>query len=165
MKSELVEQLFRRYGREIYRYLQGLCQSPETAEDLTQETFYKAILSLPDSHTNVRAWLYTVARNLCMDYFRRTPQFAQGELSDEQAGDFDVEESVFHTLQNQALARAITRLDPRKRELITLQYFSGLSVREIAKLTGLSPENVRVLVCRAKKEIKSDLEEQGYDVS
>ena len=66
MKSELVEQVYRQYGRELTHYLRAMCNSPEVAEDLMQETFCKALLSLPDSHTNVRAWLYTVARNLCM---------------------------------------------------------------------------------------------------
>lgn len=164
MKSELVEQVYRQYGRELTHYLRAMCNSPEVAEDLMQETFCKALLSLPDSHTNVRAWLYTVARNLCMDHFRQTSRFAEGEVSEDQPDGFDMEETVFQGIRNQALANAISRLDKRKRELITLQYFSDLTVKEIAALTGLHPENVRVLICRAKKEIKSYLEEQGYEV-
>ena len=99
-----------------------------------------------------------------MDHFRQTSRFAEGEVSEDQPDGFDMEETVFQGIRNQALANAISRLDKRKRELITLQYFSDLTVKEIAALTGLYPENVRVLICRAKKEIKSNLEEQGYDV-
>ena len=48
--------------------------------------------------------------------------------------------------------------------MITLQYFSGMSIKEIVSFTRVSPENVRVLICRAKKEIKKYMEEHGYDV-
>ena len=46
-------------------------QKQQSSEDLLQETFLKALLSLPDDHTNMRAWLYLVARNLFFNYYRR----------------------------------------------------------------------------------------------
>ena len=58
MDRRLLEQLYRAYYRELYLYIFSFCKNPALAEDLLQETFLKAILSLPDSHTNMRAWLY-----------------------------------------------------------------------------------------------------------
>ena len=71
MDGQVLLRLYEAYGRELFLYLYSLCKSRETAEDLMQETFVKALLSLPDGHANVRAWLYMVARNLYYDMCRR----------------------------------------------------------------------------------------------
>ena len=62
------------------------------------------------------------------------------------------------------LRAAIENLEPRLREVVILQYFSGLSQKEIAALLQLTPEHVRVLSFRARKKLKSYLEVNGYDV-
>lgn len=64
MEKDILKQLYQKYRKEIYLYLYSLCKNSSLAEDLLQETFLKALLSLPDDHTNMRAWLYLVARNL-----------------------------------------------------------------------------------------------------
>ena len=61
--------------------------------------------------------------------------------------------------------RGINQLSPNKREVLQLQYFGGLSQKEIAGVLGLTPANVRVLALRAKRELKCFLEENGYDFS
>ena len=71
MDGQVLLRLYEAYGRELFLYLYSLCKSRETAEDLMQETFVKALLSLPDGHANVRAWLYMVARNLYYDMCRK----------------------------------------------------------------------------------------------
>ena len=72
MDSEMLCQFYRCYASEIYLYLYSLCKNRELAEDLMQEVFLKALLSLSDAHTNMRAWLYKVARNTCLNELRRT---------------------------------------------------------------------------------------------
>ena len=62
MEQEILNQLYRQYSREIYLYLYSFCKNKELAEDLMQETFLKALLSLKDQHTNMRAWLYMVEK-------------------------------------------------------------------------------------------------------
>ena len=57
------------------------------------------------------------------------------------------------------LYQAIRRLEVKKREVIQMQYFGGMSQKEIAAVLHITPENVRVLAYRAKKELKKDLEE------
>ena len=57
------------------------------------------------------------------------------------------------------------RLEPRRREVLTLQYYGGLSQKEIAALLHMSHENVRVLSLRARRELKKWMEEDGYDFS
>ena len=66
---------------------------------------------------------------------------------------------------HELLFRGINQLSPNKREILQLQYFSGLSQTEIAAILGLTPANVRVLALRAKRDLKCFLEENGYDFS
>lgn len=63
MGPDTLQECYRRYQRELYLYLRALCASAPLAEDLLQETFLRALLALPEAHTNIRAWLYRVARN------------------------------------------------------------------------------------------------------
>lgn len=164
METQLLSELYEKYSREIHRYLLGLCGNNADAEELTQETFLKALLSLNSSHANVRAWLYTVARNLFYDKTRRADaeRRALEELpSGEQPGP---ETELEKKLVNRQLAKAMMKLEARKREVISLQYFSGLTVKEIAAVMKLSQENVRVLAFRAKKELKRIMEEDENEV-
>lgn len=71
MDKQILQKLYKDYGNEILLYLYSLCGSRDMAEDLMQETFEKALLSLADRHTNVRAWLYLVARNLCFNAMKK----------------------------------------------------------------------------------------------
>lgn len=71
MDSKVLEQLYRKYEGELYLYIYSICKDKHAAEDLLQETFLKAILALPDGHTNIRAWLYLVARNLTYNAIKK----------------------------------------------------------------------------------------------
>ena len=158
MGGDPLARVYELYSREIFAYLCVLSGDSSLAEDIMQETFLKAILSLNESHGNVRAWLYTVARNLFLDRARR----AGCETPVEEPPEGTVkgpEEVLQEKIVKDELRSALMRLDKRKREVIMLQYYSGLSVREIASLMNLSQENVRVLAYRAKKELKKYLEE------
>ena len=57
MDNELFMKLYGAYQKELYLYLYSLCRNRHQAEDLLHETFLKALLALPDGHTNMRAWL------------------------------------------------------------------------------------------------------------
>lgn len=137
MDNEILLKLYSLYQKELYLYLYSFCGDRHLAEDLLHETFLKALLALPDGHTNMRAWLYMVARNL---FYNQQKKKSQEILMEEQY-------------------QAIRRLEVKKREVIQMQYFGGMSQKEIAAVLHITPENVRVLAYRAKKELKKDLEE------
>ena len=70
-----METIYRLYFRDVYLFLQGLTRSETLAEELTQETFFKALDGLKnfDGKQDVRAWLFTVARNCYYDHCRHCP--------------------------------------------------------------------------------------------
>lgn len=164
MDNRILQQLYEMYGKEIYLYLYSLCHNHSMAEDLRQETFLKAILSLSENHTNMRAWLYMVARNLCFNRMKKEMRLFpmdSDEIMDDTA---DVLKLLIADERIRVLYQALSELTQQKREILTMQYFGRLSQKEIAAVLHLTPENVRVLSYRAKKELKSYMEENRYDL-
>lgn len=166
MDYQILEQLYLRYGREILLYLFSLCKNWDMAEDLKQETFVKALFSLSEQHTNMRAWLYHVARNLCINQMAKEKRFAPLEEYEEiLKKDEDILEQYITQEDHRNVYLAVLKLPPPKKEILELQYFGGLSLKEIAGLLHLSYEGVRVQKYRAKQELKKILEEENYDIS
>lgn len=164
----MIKQLYHQYGKELFLYLYSMCQQKELAEDLLQETFLKAILALPDSHTNMRAWLYKVARNLYYNLYKRNRREICDEeylkrISKTEIDEF-LEEYIFKQ-ETRILYTSMQKLSPVKREVLELQYFGQMPLKEIANVLQLSQENVRVLSHRAKKDLKKLMEVERYEVS
>ncbi len=162
MDNEILLRLYRLYQKELYLYLYSLCGDWHLAEDLLHETFLKALLALPDGHTNMRAWLYMVARNLFYNQQKKKSREILVEEQDylsEQKTDEDMLEKILEEENRRRLYQAVRRLEIKKREIIQMQYFGEMSQKEIAAVLHITPENVRVLAYRAKKELKKDLEE------
>lgn len=164
MDNELFMKLYGAYQKELYLYLYSLCRNRHQAEDLLHETFLKALLALPDGHTNMRAWLYMVARNLFYNQQKKKSREILMEEQDyfpEKKTDEDLFEKILEEENRRMLYQAIRRLEIKKREIIQMQYFGGMSQKEIAAVLHITPENVRVLAYRAKKELKKYLEKEG----
>ena len=164
MEKNALDLLYQEYHRELELYLISLCGSHALAEDLLQEIFLKALLSLPPGHPNVRAWLYQVGRNLYFDHRKKNGRLVSGTEQTESEKLENPEEQLLRDEQSRALYRALARMEERKKEVLILQYFAGLSQKEISGVLGIRPDYVRVLVCRAKKELKREMEAEGYDV-
>ena len=79
--NQILLKLYSLYQKELYLYLYSFCGDRHLAEDLLHETFLKALLALPDGHTNMRAWLYMVARNL---FYNQQKKKSQEILMEEQ---------------------------------------------------------------------------------
>lgn len=165
MDSKLLKELYTKYYRELYLYIYSLCRNREVTEDLVQETFLKAILSLSDSHTNTRAWLYMVARNLYFNFAKKEKH--KTSLDEVKETPADTPPMIEHIIENERRRlcfEALQSLEGIKKEVLILQYFANLSQREIAATLHITPENVRVLSFRGKKELRKFMEENGYDI-
>lgn len=134
----------------IYRYCYFRLHHREKAEDITQETFLRFLES--ESYQNTgRAlqYLYTVARNLCIDEYRKGQKEC---LTEELAGE-SVEEGLLIRITIKA---ALQALSPEERELILLRYVNEVPVSVIGKLFGMS----RFAVYRRIREALSVLQEK-----
>lgn len=169
MDNRILKQLYEQFGTELYLYLYSLCHNHSLAEDLRQETFLKALLALPDDHTNMRAWLYLVARNLYFNRRNKDKRLISLEEAPREIMNFEGPDDILNHFiakrQIRMLYQALSRLPIQKREILMMQYFGDMSQKEIAAILHLTPENVRVLSYRAKKELKIYMEANGYDLS
>lgn len=173
MDRDILRQFYRRYSGEIYLYLYSLCKSRETAEDLMQEVFLKALLSLSDQNENLRAWLYKVARNACFNELRNRKRevkmdpaagadiYAAGAVEKSQDSLTDI---LIRNEQKKMLYEAMLKLSDRQREILELFYFSEMSMKQIAEIMKLTPQNVRVLAYRAKKQLREYMEVKEYEL-
>lgn len=162
MEQKLLTLVYEKYHRELYLYIYSLSRNHHIAEDLTQETFLKALLSLQEEHGNIRAWLYMVARNLFFNYRKKASRNVS--LEEEMKRSDEEKDLLANMIENERklqLYQALKKLDMKKREILLLQYFGDLSQKEIAAVLHITPENVRVLAYRAKKELKKYMEQQG----
>lgn len=161
-EKEILEALYRRHYGAAYLYCLSLCGDGHTAQDIVADAFVKAYLSLPEDVPSFRYWLLRVCKNLWIDHCRRQSHLAAPDAL-EFIPDPHTPETVY--LQNEeklALWAALQRLSPRDRELITLHYFSGLPLKEIAPLMGKSHDAVRQRMVRLRQKLRQELEAQGY---
>ena len=160
MEPRTLEELYRRYAGELYLYAYSLCQNEAQAQDLTAEAFCRALLALDGADVGWRSWLYKVCRNLWLDQVRRSRRLAPEPPGPELAAEGDVLEELLQEERRRAVYRAVQALSPVDREIVTLHYYGGLSLKEAGEAMGLTPGAARTLLCRARKKLKSRLEGQ-----
>jgi len=132
-----------------------------TSEDLTQDTFVKVFLNIKKvkNEKHFRAWICTIARNVARDYFRKEKRHPTVSLSEvgEQTGQSGLE----MTRKSMIIQDALSRLSERDRMLLTLAYYEGMSLAEVAGIMRLTEKNVKVCLYRARKRLRKEL--KGYE--
>ncbi len=159
MANNNIDKIYQEHSRRIFLYIFSLCHDTHVAEDLTQETFVKAIVSLPKDCSSVLSWLYKVASNLTYDYFRAKKRYSDIEAQKDLI-DFSFTDKLIASEEYHLLYRCIQKLEENERKVITLHYFSGFKQYEIAAITGISYSAVRVIASRAREKLKKLIEEE-----
>ena len=154
-----IEQYYREYGKKLYLYLMTLCNEPETAEELTQETFYQAIRQLPKfrGDSSVFTWLCGIARNLWKAELRRRkyhPSAAENPAEPDPSPPPDA--SAESRAISVAMLQQLHALPEQDKELILLRAAAGLSFRTIGEIFGKTENWARVSYYRARQKLKGD---------
>ena len=157
MKNAAFEKLFKMYYNEALLYVCSLTHDRTLAEDIVQEAFSKALTSIDDERDTFKYWLFKVSRNCFFDYLRKAKRLAPMD-DDIKSDERELVQGIIEKEEYRALYDAIARLKENYREVVLLYYFDGLSVSEIADITGQSTDNVKVLLFRARAKLKQFLE-------
>ena len=160
MEQELLEELYRTHYRGALLYALTLCGDESLAEDLVADAFVKALVSLDHSHPAFQFWLFRVLKHLWIDHLRREMKTS----SFSPVAPPTPEQIVLLDEGRKLLWNAIGTLSPADREILTLYYFSGLSMTEIGQMFGKSPGAVKTKLCRLRQQIKQEMEGQGYEI-
>ena len=152
----------------IYRFIFIKVNSQEIAEDLCSETFLRGWEALKKSENpglnntkieNPSAFLYQIARNLVVDYYREKAKTQTISAEFVQITDprFNLEEKAIAGSDLDMVRGALAGIKDDYREVIVWHYLDDLKIPEIAKILDKSEETVRVLLHRAMKKLKVEL--------
>ena len=160
--AEAFGRIYDRYVDLIYRYVYYRVGSQQLAEDLTSETFLRALRRMSTftwQGRDVGAWFVTIARNLVADHYKSSRYKleitthdlvgAAGERPDEGSP----EDEVLTALTNAALLTAVKSLSPEQQECIVLRFLQGMSVSETAYAMGKNEGAIKALQYRAVRSL------------
>ena len=160
-----LEELYRQYKTELYRYLCGLTQDPHEAEDLLSETFVRVLRYLPTfrGESSVRTWLFSVARRTWLNSLqKRQPAVSLDDLFERYMWEGPPARSDADARLTLARVRELLRQrGERDAALVTLRA-QGYSYAEIAAHLHINENTARVAEHRAKAWLKARLQEEGY---
>lgn len=147
---------FDEFGDAIFRFCIVKTSDPVLAEDLTQETFmrYWQALRAEKTMTNTRSFLYTIARNLVIDWYRKKKTDSLEQKLDEGLQVADTAVSTEFAAEHREILRALDTLDAHDAEVLTLRFVEGLEPRDIAEIVGESANTVSVRINRAVKRLQ-----------
>ncbi|MFI6481408.1 sigma-70 family RNA polymerase sigma factor [Nonomuraea sp. NPDC050663] len=158
--SDAFGTLYDRYLDLVYRYIYFRVGSHPLAEDLTSETFLRALRRITDFTWQGRdfgAWLVTIARNLVTDHFksgRYRLEVPTGEVLDVPLDGAHIpENAVVTALVNDHLLRAVRDLNAEQQECIVLRFLHGLSLAETALIMGKKSGAIKALQFRAVRAL------------
>lgn len=141
-----------KYYDRIYRFCYYKVNNRALAEDLTQEAFLRYMGS-GDRAKEPERYLYTIARNLCIDHYKSAKEISQLDEDIEDGSDFENK-----TLERIRLEEAISKLDEDEKELVNLRLMNDEPYSEISKIMGISRFTAHRKLEAAKKKLKSYLE-------
>lgn len=161
-----MEQLYKEHSDRVYSYIYFLVRHKECAEDLTQETFYKAYKGLDSfqKQASTATWLLKIARNVTYDYFRRKRiiQFFSFEKEHDLETNTLSLESQFE--QKEQLVRmydSLSKLKKDYQEVLLLRKVQECSIQETAYILGWTEAKVKMKMTRAFEALKKEFHQEG----
>ncbi|MFD0901532.1 sigma-70 family RNA polymerase sigma factor [Actinomadura sediminis] len=157
--AEAFGSLYDHYVELVYRYVYYRVGSHSLTEDLTSETFLRALRRIRDFHWQGKdfgAWLVTIARNLVADHFksgRYRLEICTAELLEPDRPQEDPEQAVLDSMTNRTLLAAVRRLGSEQQECVVLRFLHGLSVAETALIMGKKAGAIKALQYRAVRSL------------
>lgn len=164
-ESGLVE-IIRDYRDGLILYLTSIVGSVSTAEDLAEDTFVLIGTKKPKdkSKSSFKTWLYTIGRNIAIDYLRKNKKRNEAPLDEAYEltqDECDLETAYIREEQKITIHRALRELKPEYRQIIWLRYFEQLSMKEAAVILKKSVHSTEVLASRARQALRAQLEKEG----
>ncbi|SET70718.1 RNA polymerase sigma-70 factor, ECF subfamily [Natronincola peptidivorans] len=158
-----LESIYRYYFNDIYQYLFYLSRHPQIAEDLTQETFYRAYLYLESyKGEKVKPWLLRVAKNAFIDWYRKEkrhvslePTVLESIPNKEQRGP---EEVYLLAEKIEGWVERVKDLPPKQQQVLLLCDYYDFTYQEIADVLHLTLADVKTSLFRGRKKVKELME-------
>ena len=156
-----LEQLYTRYVNDIYRYLFSLCRHTETAEDLLQDTFYKAhVTLLAQPIYELKPWLFKVAYYTYIDYCRKEKRTTPYEQI-EQVDYTTPEKIILQTDSFTTLLHLLDQLNPHEKQAILLCDVQDCTNEQAAQILDLKLNTLKSHLLRGRKKMRILIKKGG----
>ncbi|HAR85541.1 MAG TPA: RNA polymerase subunit sigma [Clostridium sp.] len=155
------EDIYNNYFKDIFLYIYSLSGDKHIAEDITAETFMKAIKSIEKFKGNcdIRVWLCQIAKNCYFSFLRKKKKTVHLDELSEQKDNFNFEQIISSTEESMEIHEILHNLDEPYKEVFSLRVFGELSFKQIACLFGKSDNWACVTYHRARNKIKERMED------
>jgi len=156
--------LYERYNKRIYNYLKTKVNRDKfIAEDLTSETFEKAIKNINSfkwQGVSFSAWIFKIANRTLIDYYRFSSVRKPGGIIHENISDKEkeIEEKVIESDSNSRIKNAIFKLKKLEQEILILKFYEGYTNKAISGKLKISETNVGTKIYRSMKKLKELIE-------
>ena len=159
-----IGELYDHYAPLIYNYLYHRVHDAQVAEDLTGDVFVRVLQAIQSNqfwHTSFRSWLYRIAHNLTIDYYRKQPARPVTALPEYLAGhEDDPEPAVVKQAASCRLNLAIRSLTPDQQLVLSLRFGEQLRTKKVAQIMNKSVGAVEVQQHRALASLRRILEKE-----
>ena len=156
-----LDQLYREYFTSVYRYIFSMCKDSLLAEEITQETFFRALKKLDSfrGESSARVWLCQIAKNIYFSYLNKNNRLCELKCDEsDNLVDESVESAILSKEQSEELRAAIHALEEPYKEVFMLRVYADLSFSDIGSLFGKSDGWARVTYHRSRLKIMDSLE-------
>lgn len=161
---QLMQVLYEQHGTALRSHVIRLTGDRTLAEDVVQETLLRAWRTprvLDQTESSARAWLFTVARHIVIDDWRKGRTRLESPTAE--VPDIALADDIDSQLQTWQLNDALRQLSPRHREALTTCFYQGHSVEEAAKRLGVPPGTVKSRCHYALRALRLILDERGFN--
>ena len=162
--TEIVEN----YKDGLILYLNGYVNNIFIAEELTEDTFFRLVIKKPKylGKSTFKSWLYAIGRNVAVDYMRHNSKILNVPIDDVEnylIEEQNLEQSYIKEENMLIVNKALNELIPEYRNVLWLTYFEEFSNKETAIILKKTERQIKNLLYRARKALKSKLEKEGFE--
>ena len=162
--TEIVEN----YKDGLILYLNGYVNNIFIAEELTVDTFFRLVIKKPkySGKSTFKSWLYAIGRNVAVDYIRHNSKILNVPIDDVEnylIEEQNLEQSYIKEENMLIVNKALNELIPEYRNVLWLTYFEEFSNKETAIILKKTERQIKNLLYRARKALKSKLEKEGFE--
>jgi len=151
--------IYTEYFSDVYKYVLSLCRNETVAEEVTQETFFKAMRHIDKFKGDCKlyVWLCQIAKNTYFSFAKKQHLFVADEDTEYQDFTADIESSLLDKETSKQLHILLHALKEPYKEVFTLRVFGELPFTQIAELFGKTDSWARLIFYRAKKQLQEEI--------
>ena len=156
------EKIYELYFSSVYRYMLKLSRNKHIAEEITSETFFKAIKAIDkfEGKCNINSWLCQIAKNAYFTYLKKNKRFVEyNTLTEVEDTSTDIEEQLATSEISMEIFKALHKIEEPYKEVFTLRVLGELSFKQIAEIYFKTENWACVTYHRAKNKIQAIMEE------